>query len=259
MQNASEGTYFLSEDRGVYLTNGSGLKPISDQIQPTIDAIDGQRTQTAAVYFNGHYYLSCAGSGTGANDTTLDYDVTLNSWWRHTFGSNQFAIWHPIGSAQLFSAKATGAIIDRAFDAGVNQDNGTNFQWRWAGPWQSPSYYRRRLFPTPFYRKRLRQVRCDGLGTVDFSLAKDFASTESLIESDVFGAGATPTTWAGGGLWADPSFLWAGSLGIAREKLFSLGVANAFSVVFSSTANTPDQVTSFLLVLHDRKDSLSTN
>jgi hypothetical protein len=254
MKSGPLGTYFLSEDRGVYLTNGSKLEPISDIIQPTIDQVGGQRTQAAGVYFNGHYYLSVAGTGGGSNDTTLDWDTTLNSWWRHSFGSNQFAVWHPVGSAQLYSGKATSAIVDQCFVPGVNQDNGTNFTWIWRGPWQSPSYFRRRLFPTPYYRKRLRQVRFDGQGTVDFSLAKDFAGTETLIRSNVF-ASVAGTNFGGSQPFGGPQ-LFGGAASILRGRVYTLGVANAFSMVFGATSNTADTVDSYLMILHDRRDTV---
>lgn len=252
IQSGPAGTYFLSEDRGVYLTNGSKLEPISDLIQPTIDQIDGQRTQAAAVYFNGHYYLSVAGTGSGANDTTLDFDTTINSWWRHSFGSNQFAIWHPVGSAQLYSAKATAAIVDQCFASAVFTDNGSNFTWYWRGPWQSPTFARRRLFPTPYYRKRLRQVRYEGIGTVDFSLAKDFAATETLVKQDVF-AGSTGTNFGGPQPFGGPQ-LFGGGATLLQGRVYTLGVADAFSIVFSSTSNTSDGLYSYFMVLHDRKD-----
>lgn len=255
IQSGPEGTYFLSEDRGVYLTNGTSLRPVSDQIQPTVDLIDGQKTNAVGAYFNGHYYLSVAGAGSGSNDTTLDWDASLNSWWRHSFGSNQFAVWHPTASAQLYSAKSTAAIVDQCFVAGVNVDNGSPFTWRWAGPWQSPSFYRRRLFPTEYYRKRLRQVRFDGNGTVDFSLATDFAGAETLIGTNALAQAGTPT-WGGTGTWGDPSVLWGGGPSVQAARFNSLGVAKAFSVVFSATSTSADTVNSYLLILHDRSDGL---
>lgn len=153
------------------------------------------------------------------------------------------------------SGKSTAAIVDTCFVPGVNVDNGSPFTWRWAGPWQSPSFYRRRLFPTPYYRKRLRQFRCDGAGTVDFSLATDFAQVESLIQSNVFGAGATSGLWGGSGNWAGTDgTAWGGAALLSRARAYSLGVANAFSIVFSSTSTTADSIDSYLLILHDRKD-----
>src|SRR5205085_1935203 len=125
---------------------------------PTIDSIQpAVRSQAAGACFAGHYYLSIPVTG-AANDTTLDWDSTLGSWWKHSFGSSQFSVWHPTGTAQLYSAKATAAFVDQAFVSGVLQDNGANFAWVWRGPWQSPTFYRRRRFPTPYFRKRLRQA-----------------------------------------------------------------------------------------------------
>lgn len=249
----SEGTYFLSEDRGVYVTNGTKITPISDIIQPTIDVIDGQKAQAAAAFFNGHYYLSVAGSGSAPNDTILDWDESLNSWWKHTFGSNQFAVWHPSISAQLYSAKSTSTIVDQCFVTGVNVDNGTAFKWRWAGPWQSPSFYRRRLFPTVFYKKRLRQVRFEGSGSIDYSMAFDFFTTEQLIASNLFGAGGSLFGGTGSygvdGIFGDVP-------PVSQARLNSLGVHNAFSAVFSATSLTADEVISYTFMITDRKDSV---
>jgi len=251
----SEGTYFLSEDRGVYITNGSKLTPISDKIQPAMDVVAGQRSQAAGAYYNGHYYLSVAGGGAPPNDTTYDYDATLQSWWRHTFGSNQFAVWHPSTTAGLYSAKSTSAKVDQCFVPGVTQDNGANFTWVWRGPWQSPTFYRRRRFPTPYFRKRLRQVRMEGQGTVDFSLAKDYAGAETLIASNILG------TNTGGMFGGTGSFGGTGLFGdaatINRQRFYSLGVANVFSLVFGATSSTQDALYSYTLMVADRKDSVT--
>lgn len=251
------GTYFLAEDRGVYLTNGTKLTPISDKIQPTLDSVSaGLRSQAAGTCFNAHYYLSLPITST-TNDTTLDWDEKLQSWWKHSFGSNQFALWHQSsGVPSLYSAKATGAKVDQCFAPNIFQDNGANFQWVWRGPWQSPTFYRRRRFPTPYFRKRLRQLRLDGSGTVDFSLAKDFTSAETLIRSDVFNYSSAGTgNWAGSGNFgaADGS-VYGGPFMLTRARAYTLGVANAFSVVFSATSNTADTVDSYVLMMTDRRD-----
>jgi hypothetical protein len=256
LAQGSQGTFLLSEDRGVYVTNGSSLTPVSDSIQPTIDIAQGLLSLASGVYYSGHYYLSLAIGGAAVNDTVLDYDTTLQSWWKHSFGSNQFAVWHVNNVAKLFSAKATSGIIDQCFAPDVVTDNGAPFQWIWRGPWQSPSFYRRRLFPTPYYRKRLRQVRLDGRGTVDFSLAKDFAATESLIRANILGTPVVTDTWAGSTNWSGDG-LWAGGPGVHKGRAYTLGVADAFSVVFSATSNTQDVVTSYALMMQDRKDGVT--
>jgi hypothetical protein len=267
---APEGTYFLCE-MGVYRTNGSSLQSLSDTIIPTLGTIQDQ-SQAAGAYFNNHYYLSVDLSGTyGLNDTTLDYDVVLSSpqepsWWLHTFGSSQFATWHPVGNIPLlYSAKDTAAIVDRCFAPGVNTDNGQPFTWTWKGPWQSPSFYRRRRFPTPYFRKRLRQLRIEGNGHVDVSLATDFFDQgEVLKQKNVFTS--DDTTFGDSMVYgAIDGTIFGEASGVKRARLFSLGVANAFSVVFSNQFSvldgddpTKDYVFAYNMVVTDRRDLIQS-
>ena len=248
------GTYFLSEDRGVYVTNGSTLTPISDKILPLVQQARSQAANAAGFYFSGHYYLSIASQGTAPNDLTLDYDEILQSWWKHSFGSNELVAWHPSGLAQLHSAKSTAPVLDQCFAPTVTQDNGANFTWTWKGPWQSPSFYRRRMYPSVWYRKRLRQIRLRGFGSVDYYLAKDFVTVETLIRQNCF-----PGTLAGAGSFGGPgafggSGVFGGGGPVGQLALFSLGVARAFSQVFSATSNTQDEVLAYTLALTDRVD-----
>jgi hypothetical protein len=251
----ASGTYFLAEDRGVYVTNGSKLTPISDVIQPTIDGITGSRSLAAGVCFGNHYYLSVPANST-TNDTTLDWDTTTNSWWKHTFGSNQFAVWHPAGTAQLYSAKATGAFVDQAFVPGVYQDNGQNFTWNWYGPWQSPTFFRRRRFPTPFYTKNLRQVRVEGIGQVDVYYAQNFQTGPgTLRKQNIFSYTAGADQFGGSGNYgANDGSIFGGAPGFNIARLFSFGVARAHSLIYSGTNASPATVSSYLLLLTDRKD-----
>jgi hypothetical protein len=249
------GTYFLSEGRGVYVTNGSTLTPISDKVLPLLTPIAGQAQNAAGFYFNGHYYLSVASQGAAPNDLTLDYDEILQSWWKHSFGSNELVAWHPGGVPQLYSAKSTGAIVDQCFAPNVTQDNGANFTWVWRGPWQSPSFYRRRMYPSTWYRKRLRQIRLEGWGNVDYYLAKDFLLSESLIRQNCFpGTLSGQATFGGPGMFAGPIGLFGGGNPVGEADIFSLGVARAFSQVFSATSNTQDEVLAYTLALTDRVD-----
>lgn len=248
-----EGTYFLAESRGIYLTNGSSLTPVSDNIKPTLDGIQfGQRAASVGTYYDGHYYLSVDLSGAaGVNDTLLDYDSALQSWWVHTIGSNQFATWHGGGGPQLFSAKSTAAIVDQAFAPGVTVDNGVPFTWRWRGPWQSPSAYKQHKYATPYYRKRFRQMRYSIAGTVDLSLATDFSGGELMIAHNAaLQAGTTfggANNFGGIGIFGDAP-------AIQTVRQFSLGVYMALSIVFSATSTTADEVTGYVLMVVDRKD-----
>lgn len=271
---SAEGMFFLSDERGVYLFDGRRLTPISDNVQPNIDAIvTGQKANAAGVFYQGHYYLSFCNTGT-TNNQTLDYDASVSrpgvddSWWLHSFASNQFAQWHPPVSAPgLYSAQPVSAIVDQCLVPGAFTDNAAAIKWYWRGPWQSPSFYRRRRFPTPYFRKRLRQVRVMGAGTVDFSLAKDFAAVETLWAANVFG-GVPPLTYlasssagvfgaADGTVYGAPDgSVFGGGSTIQEARLYSLGVGFAFSLVVGATSSTQDQVHLYAMILADRRDGL---
>lgn len=241
-------TFFLGE-AGVWRTNGSTVDsaPISDPIAPTLAPL-ALPTQAAGCYWQNHYYLSFSTDGVG-NNITIDYDLTLGSWWVHSIGSNQWCVWHP-SAVGLYSAKGTAAVVDQCFVPGVSQDNGNNFTWYWKGPWLSPIFYRRRRMPTPYFHKRVRQIRADGYGTVDFSIAKDFTATEQLLRSNIFPADPADTfggtkTFGGAGTFGGGPLV---PLGI----VYSVGVARAFSPVFGATSPNPAAIYSFTLFMTDR-------
>lgn len=242
------GTFFLGET-GVWRTNGSTVDPtpVSTLVAPTL-ALNASPEESAGVYWDSHYYLSFSTDGT-ANNVTLDYDLRLQSWWYHSIGSNQFAVWHP-SDPGLYSAKATSAKVDHCFVPGISQDNGSNFRWFWKGPWLSPSYDRRRIAPTPDYRKRIRQIRCDGSGTVDFSLAKDFVGSEVLIASDIFATDLDEDF--GSGTFGEGTF--GGGTTVPLARLVQSGaVARALSPVFGATSSAPAAVYSLVLAVTDRR------
>lgn len=227
--SGAEGTYFLGDNR-VYVTNGSKLTPVSDKITPTLQSFN----PVCACYANQHYYL--AGSDQGGASLVLDYDARLGSWWKHTMTGAYINSWTVpyVNGVGLVPFAAFGSKISKAFQSGVYQDNGANFTWSWSGPWQSPTFYRRRRFPTPFQRKRMRQIRYDGLGQVDLSLCKDFNTTPTAIASDIFGNSS-----------------------ITKEgRVYGQGVANAFSLVFSGTYPTTAQINQYTLLVSDRRDGL---
>lgn len=243
------GTFFLSES-GVYRTNGSTVELMSAPITPLVNTLINT-TQAAGTFWNNHFYLSVCTTGT-SNNLTLDFDVTLGSWWVHSIGSNQWAVWHPLGVG-LYSAKSTSAVIDQAFVPNVATDNGSNFSWYWKGPWLSPAFYRRRISPTPSYRKRLRQVRCDGTGTVDFSIARDFVAAETLRKTGIFATQAG-ATFGGSGTFGGSTTTFGGGSSVPLARINALGVARAFSPVFSGTSNDQAAVYSMTLFFTDRKD-----
>lgn len=254
------GMFFLSDERGVYEFDGRKLTPLSDDIQPNIDAIVTNQKQNATGYFyQGHYYLSICNSGS-TNNQTLDWDSTLNSWWLHSFASNQFAQWHPpVTTPGLYSAQPGAAIVDQCLVPNTFTDNAAAMTWVWRGPWQSPSFYRRRRFPTPYFRKRLRQMRVMGQGTVNLSIAKDFTVTETLWKSNLFTpVGATVFGAADGSVFGGDSNLFGDYSPLQSARAYSLGVAQAFSIVFGATSSTLDRVDLYELQLTDRRDGMTS-
>src|SRR5205814_197913 len=148
---------------------------------------------------------------------------------------------------------ATSAIVDQCFVPGVFVDNGQPFEWVWRGAWQSPSFYRRRWFPTPWYRKNFRQIRFFGTGNVDFSLATDFANGEVLRKSNLFKSATS--TWGGAGQFgANDGSVFGDYPTMGEARVFSLGTHRAVSVVFSSTSTTADAVNLYALMMTDRRD-----
>lgn len=239
------GTFFLAED-GVYRTNGSNVELVSDRVTPTLRLLAS--LNACGTFWRNHYYLSFPSSG-----NTLDYDTQLTSWWLHSISSNQFAIWHP-SAVGLYSAKSSAAIVDQCFVPGVSQDNGTNYVWYWKGPWLSPSFYRRRRMPTPYYHKRLRGIRCDGSGTVDCSVAVDFLGAETLLANNVFLADAG-ATFGGAGNFGDAGATFGGGPTVPLAQIpVGNAVARAFSPVFGATSPNPGAVYSMTLLITDRKN-----
>jgi hypothetical protein len=113
-----QGTFFLSRDQGVYVTNGSGVDRLPDTLQPVFEAIaHANRHLAAAAVFDGHYYLSISESG-NANTILLDYDLALESWWLHTLPAAQLAVWEPAGEPRLYGAVPGVTRVDRLFVPG---------------------------------------------------------------------------------------------------------------------------------------------
>jgi hypothetical protein len=245
------GTFFLTADKGVMVTNGQTLKQLSLNITPTLDGIvAAQRQNACGSFFNDHYYLSVCTSGS-TNNITLDYDSQLNSWWFHSNNANQFARWRPSSTPQLHAAQSGAATVDQCYVSGTTQDNGANFLVYWQGPWFTASgLYRHHAWNQPYVRKRVRQIRVDGHGVMDMYLAKDFAGGGTILLSNVFDL-PTGTLFGGAnsfggiGIFGDvPSQ----SMGTA----YSLGVARAFSVQFQSQSSSDMEVDSYTMFVQAR-------
>lgn len=232
------GTYFLTQDRGVYVFDGQTLKLVSDNIAPTLNAIPGTlRDRSAGVFANDHYYLTVAGAATStALDLTLDYDATIDSWWLHTFAGNQWTVMRYSSATELFAANVGTAKVSTAFVSGVLQDNAANFTSYWKGPWQS--------FGAPFLRKRLRQIHVDGAGPFDVYTAKDFELGDTLLKSAVC---ATSNTLFGGSFNFGGDAYYGDLAGTQEDRMFTPGIARSWSIEFFATTSTSMEVDSYTM------------
>lgn len=248
------GTMFLALDRGVYVTKGSNVELISDVIRPTFDAIPaGLRANATAAFTNNHYYLSTSLISNTVPDVTLDYDLELQSWWKHSFAANQFAVWRATNTQQLFAAPPV-ARVDECLVPNVFQDNAANYPAYWLGAWQSPSYFRRKIIQTPDFRKRLRGVRFDASGKFALYLAKDFAGEPSLIKNFDFTGAAT--LFGGSGSFGGSGFF-GDAPGVQQGRAPTPGgVARAFSLKWASDASSAVgwELENYVLLMQDRKD-----
>jgi hypothetical protein len=245
-----EGIYFLSADQGVFVATPSKLTNVSDNILSTLDALSPSlRSDAAGAFINNHYYLSCGSASAARNDMTLDYDTTTQSWWKHTNTASQFALWRPSasGEVELYAAQASAIpIVDKCYVDNVFQDNGVNFRAAWYGPWLA--------YKEPYRRKRVRQLHVDGTGTVDVYYSTDFLPAMNLIGSNIFSGtsgvstGTTfgdASTYGSGGVFGD-------AFPQGQDRIFSLGVARAFSFEFESVASDDMEIDAYTTLITPR-------
>lgn len=275
------GTFFLTADKGVYLTNGASLHELSYNVRPNLLAINaGQRQNAAGGYFNNHYLLSFASGASASNNRTLDYDVNLKAWWLHDLAANQWTIWEPASGYELHAAKpGVSKGIVHAFVPGVFTDVGQPYAGNgvysayWLGAWQVFSYYIfRHRVPTPFLKKRVRQVHFDGSGVIVPVLFKNFATSGNQLPGVVgsmpefkpelpvnFSAGAqvfgnTDVAQVfGGQTYGGVQMIFGGTSTTQDARIYAPGVFQAISVGFGNSTGDPFEVDSYAAMIQFRK------
>lgn len=275
------GTFFLTADQGVYLTDGSHLHEMSYKVRPTILAINPTERQNAAgEYFNNHYYLSYAAGSSPTNNRTLDYDVQLKSWWIHDLAANEWAIWEPGGETNLYATPpAVSKGIVRAFVPNIYTDAGTNYTGAnglaayWFGPWQVFfMFINRHRIKTPHLKKRIRQIHFDGSGEIIPIVARDFSNaavhepgvvanepeTDQTLPvnfsqgEEVFGNENEEQKF-GGETLEGQEMIFGGASATRDARLYSLGVGRSWSVGFGNNTSAPFEVDSFTHMIQFRK------
>lgn len=169
-----EGTFFLS-DKGVYVTNGSSLDLVSDNITPTLTPLSNKNTASGK-FFNNHYYL--------AIDTLVfDFDLVLKSWWKHSL-PNSVNAWasrynDSIEEAYIASGTKLGQWLPTDVYTDFNETaTPSTISWTWKGPWITPGEAR---VVYPATRKRLKALRVDGAGNVSLTKSIDFYPAETPV------------------------------------------------------------------------------
>jgi hypothetical protein len=247
--NGPSEIYFLSEDQGVFVANTSKLQRVSDDIQPIFDELpDGYKNLAAGTFYNDHYYLSCAEPNTTINSMTLDYDTTTKSWWKHSNGANQFALWRATLTSDLlmYSADASDPHVEKNYVPGIFQDNTVNYTTQWTGPWLA--------FKEPYRHKRGRQIHIEGRGHVDVYQGTNFIEALSLIRSDAFsvvGGGVGGHTFGDTTLFGGTE-IFGDQIQQGEVRVFSLGVARSFSFKFQSIDENDIEIDAYTMMITPR-------
>jgi len=276
------GTFFLTSEQGIYLTDGSSLREMSYKVRPTILAINGaHRSEAAGTYYNNHYYLSfCSGVSIVAN-RTLDYDLQLKSWWLHDLTGNQWAQFEPTAGATALYAippKTKGGVV-QAFVEGVYEDSGAiypgngTFSAFWISAWEPfGQYIQRHRIDAPFIKKRMRQIAFDGEGEITPVVFKNFhaggqqepgvvgnnpqwkpVSPINFSEGEqIFGNEDEEQTF-GGETYKGVEMLFGGTAEVQAARLYALGVARVWSVGWGNHSNKGFTVDSFMYAISYRK------
>lgn len=269
------GTFFLTADQGVYLTDGSKLHEMSYNIRPTLIAINpAKRAQAAGTYFGNHYYLSFASGTSTVANRTVDYDAQLKSWWLHDLTGNQWVIWEPTpGRPNLYALPpAVKAGVARAFVEGVYTDREALYIGNegltayWKSAWDPFAYYVfRHRIEAPFLKKRVRQIFFNGEGQILPIVYKNFlvSGTQqgSVVGNKPQSTLETPTNFnaseesfgEGSATFGTEETLFGGEQTVGQARLYAPGVANVWSVGWGNKTAEPFVVDAFVYFVTFRK------
>ncbi len=255
--NTDSGTFFLTADRRICVTDGSSITHISEAIDPLLRDISASGlSNAAAVFANNRYYLSIARNDLN-NDTILEFDIRNASWWIHKIqlteteqhGVNDWCLLDPDGAATLYSigANPVGRVYE-SFVAGRHIDD-VRFQSHWTTGWDS--------FGSPHLRKIVTGVRADHKGSVTMSWATSFSgfgqggSVDDRIEwetsaddSGIFGGEGS---FGGEGIYG-------GTAEVTETRWYTLGTARAWAFKFENNQNQDWELYSYTVGVEQRND-----
>jgi hypothetical protein len=273
------GTFFLTLDSGVYLTDGAKLHEMSYNVKPTIAAINPTKLEQAAgTYWNNHYYLSYASGASLPNNRTLDYDLMLKSWWLHDLAPAQWALFEAsAGEFNLYGAATEG--VSRCFVPETYTDFGHIYTGEnglsafWFGPWEPFAYYVfRHRIKAPFLKKRVRAIFFDGSGEIIPLLYKNFRTSGTQVAGAVNNEPQSALTLPidfsqGESIWANPdeeqkwagatyngnTLVWGGEAETNAARIYAPGVGRVWGVGFGNASAEPFEVDSYAYFVQFRK------
>ena len=162
IQQTPNGTIFLGE-RNVWITDGTTTRSLSDNIETTLKtALVAGSLPTATSAMDGQRYLLVYAE---TSRYALEYDMQLKSWWRHQLRGRVIASARLSGESDGIYVGGTGG-LDRAFDSGHLNADGSVLSRYWSGPYHT-------FGPG---RDRLRGVEIEGFGTFGIFVIPDFGS-----------------------------------------------------------------------------------
>jgi hypothetical protein len=273
------GTFFLSSDQGVFVTNGSKVQEMSRNVRPILQGTDpvssraakqNQLESAAGAYLNGHYYLSYTAQD--GSMKTLDYDTQLKSWWLHDLAGNHWAVWEPpTGSPQLYvvpNVAKTGVV--RAFVPEVYRDSGSTYTGRkveveqhkeetitvtltayWSACWEPFwQYFMRHRFQQPQIKKRIRTLFLDAKGEVEGYAWRNFGTKpqrlKGVVENKDVATESTYTPKPGPPAVTSPEY--------QAVRFYSLGTGRVWSFMFANQTAEPFEVDTYACDLEFRKN-----
>lgn len=278
------GTFFLSPDQGVFVTNGAKVQEMSRNVRPILQGTDPVESRSAklnelenaaAGYLNGHYYLSYMAQD--GSMKTLDYDTLLKSWWIHDLAGNQWVVWEPTsGSSFLYTVphKAKSGIV-KAFIPGLYTDSGANYVGEkfevtqkngetitvtltafWASCWEPFwQYFMRHRFQQPQIKKRIRTLFVDAggganavehKGEVEGYAWRNFGVKPQRLKGVVENADiATAATYT-----PKPG---NAELEYQAIRFYSLGTGRVWCFMFGNQTGEPFEVDTYAADLYFRK------
>ncbi len=253
------GTFFMTEDSEIVLTNGSSFERLVHRpVEPLLKKLSGTTKPKVCGVHEGDLVYFSISQGGSVNDTILEYNIVDNSWWIHkisyssseTGGVNQFVLLDVSSVAKIFGA-GSNTSVKRVFDMFLEDryTDVTVFKTEWKPPWL--------VFGAPHVNKRIREIRVDAYG--DFTLVSynSFSSTPS--EEDV----VYWETTAEEGYWEEETSekweesseeLWGGESAISERRYPTIGVGRAWSFNFISETSLPLQIFSYTVAAQMRKD-----